>query len=351
MPLPVQSLAALAAGQPLVPYRFERRDLRDDDVRIQIHYCGLCHSDLHMVRNDWGWTRRWPLVPGHEILGRVSAVGPAVRRHRVGDWVGVGCMVDSCRACTACRRGWQQYCENGNTATYGGVDRIDGSPTQGGYSTAIVVQEDFVLRLPDGLHTPAAAPLLCAGITTWSPLRHWKVGPGSRVAVVGLGGLGHMAIKLARALGAQVSLFTRSPTKVQDALALGAHEVILSDDKARMKAAAGHFDLILDTVPCTHDINPYIPTLALEGTLVLLGLMGNTAAPLRTTPLVFGRRSVAASVIGGIEQTQEMLDFCARHRIVADVQTITAQDIQSAFERMERGEVKYRFVLDAGSLE
>ena len=344
-----RGFAATSATSPLGLFHFVRRDLRDDDVDIEILYSGVCHSDLHTARNDWGGTV-YPTVPGHEIVGRVVAVGGAVRKFQVGDTVGVGCLVDSCQGCGACAKGWEQYCERGMTGTYNSTDRIDGTATQGGYSERIVVREAFVLKVPQTLDLKGAAPLLCAGITTWSPLRHWKVGPGSKVAVVGLGGLGHMALKLAKALGAQVSLFSRSVGKEADAKRLGADHVVISTDKAQMKAVRGQFDLIIDTVPYAHDLNPYTATLATGGTLVLVGYLGLQNPALNTTTLVLGRKSVAGSVIGGIAQTQEMLDFCGQHGITADVEVIAMQDINTAYERMLQSDVQYRFVIDMHSL-
>ena len=334
----------------LGPFRFERREARVDDVAIEILYCGVCHSDLHQVRNDWG-NSAYPMVPGHEIIGRVTSVGPEVTRFKAGDHVGVGCMVDSCQHCAACEQGLEQYCEDHNTATYNGIDRHDQTPTYGGYSEKIVVSDKFVLKVPDGMDLASAAPLLCAGITTWSPLRHWKVGKGSKVAVVGLGGLGHMALKLARALGADVSLFTRSPSKEKDALRLGAHRIVLSTDEGQMAAVKGQFDLIIDTVPDVHNINPYIPTLSLNGTQVLVGYLGNLDPMLSTLPLIMGRKSVAGSAIGGIAETQEMLDFCGQHGITSDIEIIKIQDIHTAYDRMQKSDVKYRFVIDMASLK
>ncbi|ABR75443.1 hydroxyacid dehydrogenase [Actinobacillus succinogenes] len=348
---PVKSYAAFSATTPLKPHDFERRDLREDDVLIDILYCGVCHSDLHTARNDWGWTHTYPIVPGHEIIGRVAQTGSNAKKFKVGDLVGVGCMVDSCRTCSPCQRGLEQYCEEGNTGTYGSHDRHDGSLTQGGYSTAVVVSEDFVLRVSEKLDTKAVAPLLCAGITTYSPLKHWNVGKGSKVGVVGLGGLGHMAVKLAKAMGAEVTLFTRSAGKSDDAFRLGASRVVLSTDEAQMKEVANTFDVIIDTVPYTHDLKPYIPTLALDGTLVLVGLVGELEQTINTVPMIMGRRSVAASVIGGIPETQEMLDFCAEHDIVPDVEMIDMQTINEAYERMLKSDVKYRFVIDMASLK
>lgn len=291
------------------------------------------------------------MVPGHEIIGRVVHVGKSVTKFAVGDLVGVGCMVDSCQHCSACEQGLEQYCEEGNTLTYNDIDRHDGLPTFGGYSDKIVVTEKFVVKVTEGIDLRGAAPLLCAGITTWSPLRHWQVGEGSKVAVVGLGGLGHMAIKLANALGAEVTLFTRSPDKEADAGRLGASHVVLSTDPEQMKAAGNQFDLIIDTVPYVHDLNPYIPTLALSGTLVLVGYLGALDPFLNTIPLILGRKSVAGSVIGGIAETQEMLDFCGQHGITADVEVINIQDINSAWQRMLKSDVKYRFVIDIASLK
>ncbi|WP_291272061.1 NAD(P)-dependent alcohol dehydrogenase [Geothrix sp.] len=350
MPLNALGYAAQSATADLAPFHFERRDPRPDDVVIDILYCGVCHSDLHTARNDWGWTT-YPIVPGHEIIGRVREVGAQVTRFKVGDAVGVGCMVDSCRHCKPCEKGEEQYCKEGSTFTYGGQDRHDHTTTQGGYSDQIVVSDRFVLKVPDGLDLKGAAPLLCAGITTWSPLRHWKVGPGSQVAVVGLGGLGHMGLKLAKALGAEVTLFTRSKGKEADARRLGADHIVLSTDPAQMAAVADRFDLIVDTVPYIHDLNPYLPTLATSGTLVLVGYLGGLERLLNTTPMVLGRKSVAGSLIGGTKETQELLDFCGEHGIVSDVEVIRVQEINAAYERLLKGDVKYRFVLDLASLK
>ncbi|BDV32498.1 NAD(P)-dependent alcohol dehydrogenase [Methylocystis iwaonis] len=341
--------AAHSATTPLVPFHFERRDPLADDVTIEILYCGVCHSDLHQARNDWN-NSIYPMVPGHEIIGRVVAVGPQVTRFKVGDHAGVGCMVDSCLTCEPCEQGQEQFCNCVPTFTYNALDK-NGQPTQGGYSDRIVVKERFVVKIPDGIDLAGAAPLLCAGITTYSPLRHWKVGPGSKVAVIGLGGLGHMAIKLAKALGARVALFTRSPGKSEDAKRLGADEIILSTDEAQMGGAAGKFDLIIDTVPSIHDLNPYLPTLAIDGTLVLVGYLGGLEPALGTVPLIMGRRSVAGSLIGGMAETQELFDFCAKHGVVSDVEVIKMQDINEAYERMLKSDVKYRFVIDMASLK
>ncbi len=349
MPANVLGFAAQSAQEALAPFRFDRRDPRPDDVVIEILYCGVCHSDLHTARNDWGWTI-YPVVPGHEIIGRVIEVGSEVTKFKAGDRVGVGCLVDSCRHCEACDSGEEQYCDEG-VFTYGGVDKHDHTVTQGGYSEKVVVSDKFVLRIPDTLDLKGAAPLLCAGITTWSPLRHWKVGPGSKVAVVGLGGLGHMALKLAKALGAEVTLFTRSRGKEADARRLGADHIILSTDTAQMEAARSRFNLILDTVPYAHDLNPYIPTLKTDGTLVLVGFLGAQEPALHTAPMVLRRKAVAGSLIGGIAETQELLDFCGKHNITSDIEVIRMQDINEAYERMLKSDVKYRFVIDMASLK
>ncbi|MCB1186904.1 NAD(P)-dependent alcohol dehydrogenase [bacterium] len=346
----VHGYAAQSATSEVAPFSFERRELRSNDVLIEILYCGVCHSDLHTARNDWGGTK-YPVVPGHEIVGRVLETGSAVGRFSVGQNVAVGCMVDSCRHCHNCEAGLEQYCENSATFTYNGKDRHDGMSTYGGYSDRIVVSEDFVLSVPDGLDLAAVAPVLCAGITTWSPLRHWKVGPGSRVAVVGLGGLGHMALKLAKALGAEVTLISRSPGKAGDARRLGATDVVISTDEAQMAALKGKFELIIDTVPNMHELNPYVPLLSTSGTLVLVGFLGNLDEMLNTRPLIMGRKSIAGSLIGGIPETQELLDFCGEHGIVSDIETIRMDEINEAYERMLRSDVKYRFVIDMATLK
>jgi uncharacterized zinc-type alcohol dehydrogenase-like protein len=346
----VRAYAAQSASADLTPYRFDRRTPRPNDVVIDILYCGVCHSDLHTVRNDWGGSV-YPIVPGHEIVGRVISVGGDVTRFKVGDHVGVGCMVDSCGHCSACEEGHEQHCLEGATFTYNGVDRHDGTATQGGYSEKIVVSEDFVVRIPDNLDLKGAAPLLCAGITTWSPLRNWNVTPGSKVAVVGLGGLGHMAIKLAKAMGAEVTLFTRSPGKEGDARRLGADRVVLSYSPEQMAAVAGQFKLIVDTVPYVHDINPYIPTLRHGGTLVLVGYLGALEPALNSAPMVIGSKVVAGSLIGGIVATQEMLNFCGQHGITSEIEVIQIQDINKAYERLLKSDVKYRFVIDMASLK
>ena len=349
MVMQVRGYAAHSTTSPLGLFSFVRRDPRPNDVVIDIEFAGVCHSDIHNVRNDWG-NAKHPMVPGHEIIGRVTAVGRAVTRFKHGDHVGVGCMVDSCQHCKPCAQGLEQYCENGNTLTYNDVDPHDGTPTYGGYSESIVVSEKFVVKVPKNLSPAAAAPLLCAGITTWSPLRHWKVGPGSKVAVVGLGGLGHMAIKLAKALGADVTLFSRSPGKEEDAQRLGARHVVLSTSAEQMQDVSGQFDLIIDTVPYVHDLNPYVATLAMSGTLVLVGYLGPLQDMLDTAPLVVSRKAVTGSAIGGIAETQEMLDFCGLHGITSDIELIDMQSINEAYERMLKSDVKYRFVIDIASL-
>ena len=346
----IRSYAASSPTSPLGLFSFVPRSPRADDVVIDILYCGVCHSDLHNARNDWGRSV-YPMVPGHEIIGRVRQVGAGVTRFKAGDLVGVGCMVDACQHCGACGKGWEQYCENGATYTYNSIDPIDGSTTRGGYAEQMVLKQDFVLSVPETLSPAGAAPLLCAGITTWSPLRHWKVGPGSHVAIVGLGGLGHMGLKLAKALGAEVTLFSRSPGKEADARRLGADHLVLSTDAAQMAAAANAFDLIIDTVPYAHDVNPYVPTLATGGTLVLVGYLGPLEPPLDSGPLVFNRKAVAGSLIGGIAETQELLDFCGQHGITSDVEVINIQQINDAYERLLKSDVKYRFVIDMASLK
>jgi len=340
--------AAQSPTTPLAPFTIERRALRPNDVAMEVLYCGVCHSDLHTARNDWGWTA-YPSVPGHEIVGRVTAVGSGVDSHRVGDIVAVGCLVDSCQQCAHCHDGEEQYCLNGRTDTYNAPDRITGDITLGGYSKHLVVRQEFVLRVPKGLDPARTGPLLCAGITTYSPLRTWNVGPGSRVGVVGLGGLGHMAVKLAAGLGAHVTVISRSKDKEADALALGADRLLASSDAEAMAGAQSTLDLIIDTVPVKHDVGPYLPLLKVDGTLVLVGQVGPLAEP-STVPLILGRRRIAGSLIGGIAETQELLDFCARKDIHPDCEMIRMDEINHAFERMERADVRYRFVIDMASL-
>lgn len=346
----VKAFGAIAADADLKEMNIERREPTAKDIEIEILYCGVCHSDLHTARSDWEGTL-YPVVPGHEIVGRVTRVGSEVSKLKVGDLVGVGCMVDSCRECSSCEHDLEQYCLHGHVGTYNGNDKYLGGHTFGGYSQKIVVDEHFVLKIPTNLNLAAVAPLLCAGITTWSPLKHWNVSKGSKVAVVGLGGLGHMAIKLAKGLGAEVTLFSRSAGKSEDAIKLGADEVIISTDKAQMKSVLGKFDVIIDTVPYIHDVNPYVATLAINGTLVLVGYLGDLDPMLNTIPLIMGRRSVAASVIGGIAETQEMLDFCGEHNIVSEIEIIDMQNINEAYERMLKSDVRYRFVIDMKTLK
>jgi uncharacterized zinc-type alcohol dehydrogenase-like protein len=340
--------AALRCDAPLEPFTFERRALRPNDIGMEILYAGVCHSDLHQARNDWGWSQ-YPMVPGHEIIGRVTEVGSEVTRYKVGDHVAVGCIVDSCMRCDQCHRGEEQLCRENATQTYNDRDRITGEPTQGGYSKYLVVREEFALRVPEGLDLSRAAPLLCAGITTYSPLRTWNVGPGSKVAVVGLGGLGHMAVKLAAGLGADVTVISRNKDKEADAFALGADHYLVSSDAEAMQAAASRFQLIIDTVPVDHDLTPYLPLLDVDSTLVIVGVVGPIQAT-NTVPLLMGRRRVAGSPIGGIPETQELLDFCAKKNILPDCETIRMDEINGAFERMERADVRYRFVIDMSSL-
>ena len=341
--------AAKDKSTPLGPFSFERRDVSARDVQIDILYCGVCHSDLHQVRDEWDGSM-YPMVPGHEIVGRVARVGAGVKKFKPGDLAGVGCMVDSCRECNACREGEEQYCDRGQTVlTYNSRGR-DGAPTYGGYSNNIVVDEAFALRVSPKLNPAAVAPLLCAGITTYSPLRHWGVGEGQRVGVVGLGGLGHMALKFARTFGAHVTQFTTSPGKEQDAIRLGAHEVVLTRDPANLAKLAGSFHFVIDTVSAPHDLNVYLSLLRRNGHLVLVGAP-EKPAPVAAFPLIMRRRSLAGSAIGGIRETQEMLDYCAEKGIVSDIELTPIQKINEAYERMVRNDVKYRFVIDMASLK
>jgi len=340
---------ATAADKPLGPLRFERRDPRQNDVQIEILYCGVCHSDLHTARDEWHNTV-YPVVPGHEIIGRVMKVGKEVTRFKEGDLVGVGCMVDSCQHCDSCREGLEQYCEKGFVGTYNGEEMHSGGMTYGGYANNIVVNEKFVLRVPDGLDPAAAAPLLCAGITTYSPLRHWRMGKGKKVGIVGLGGLGHMGVKLAHAMGAHVVLFTTSPDKKEDALQLGADEVVLSKNAAEMAAQENSFDFILNTVAAPHNLDAFLVLLKREGTMVLVGAPATPHPSPQVFNLIMKRRQLAGSLIGGIAETQEMLDFCAEHGVVSDIELIPVQKINEAYERMLKSDVKYRFVIDMASL-
>lgn len=345
----VKAFGTKAPDADLGQLTINRREAKAKDVEIDILFCGVCHSDLHFARNDWGMTQ-YPVVPGHEIVGRVTKVGGGVKKYKAGDLVAVGCLVDSCRSCSNCKNDLEQYCPEW-VGTYGGFDKHLNTNTHGGYSESIVVDEDFVLSVPENLDLAGVAPVLCAGITTWSPLRHWNVKKGSKVAVVGLGGLGHMAIKLAKALGAHVALFSRSFSKIEDAKALGTDEVIISTDEAQMQKAMGRFDLIIDTVPYAHDLNPYVGTLNTNGTLVVVGYLGPLDPMLVTVPMIMGRKSVAGSLIGGIAETQELLDFCGKHNITSDVEIIKMQEINKAYERMLKSDVHYRFVIDMKSLK
>lgn len=345
--LTVNAYAAPSATEPLAPTTIERRDVGPRDVLIDIKYAGICHSDIHTVRGDWG-PQSYPLAPGHEIAGIVTGVGSEVTKHAVGDRVGVGCMVNSCRECANCQKGEEQYCLAGMTGTYGAVDR-DGTITQGGYSTHVVVTEDFVVRIPEGIELDAAAPLLCAGITTYSPLRHWGAGPGKKVAVVGLGGLGHMAVKLASAMGADVTVLSQSLKKQEDGLRLGANAYYATSDPGTFEELAGTFDLIINTVSATIDISAYLQLLTLDGALVNVGAPAEPL-PVNAFALIMGRRSFAGSAIGGIRETQEMLDFCDEHKLGAEIEVIPAEKINDAYERVLVSDVRYRFVIDTSTL-
>ena len=345
-----KAYAAESEHSGLAPYGIERRELRDDDVAIDILYCGVCHTDIHYAENDWGGTI-YPVVPGHEIIGRVTSVGKDVKNYSEGDLVGVGCMVDSCRECSSCDQGLEQYCLNGMVPTYNGEDLHDKSITYGGYSEKIVVSDRFVVRVPENLDAAKAAPLLCAGITTYSPLRHFGVKEGHKVGVIGMGGLGHMGVKFAKAMGAEVTIFTRSESKVSEAKKQGADHVIISTDERQMAEATETFDFLLDTVPVQHDLNPYINCLKVDGTHILVGLLEPVDPALQAGQLVLKRRVLAGSLIGGIPETQEMLDFCAEHDIHCDVEMLDIKNINDAFKRMKKGDVKYRFVIDMDTLK
>lgn len=343
-----KAYAAQAPDTPLAPFSIERRELRPNDVQIEILYCGVCHSDIHMARNEWGVTI-YPVVPGHEIVGRVTATGGEVAKFQKGDLAGVGCLVDSCRECNNCRKGLEQYCKTGNVLTYSGRDRTTGDVTYGGYSSQVVVHEDFVLHVSDKLPLAEVAPLLCAGITTYSPLRHWKVGKGHKVAVVGLGGLGHMAVKLAVSFGAEVTMLSTSPDKEADARRLGAHEFANTRDSAQLDKLNGYFDFIIDTVSAKHDYNLYLNLLDTDGVMICVGAPP-TPAEVAVFGLLGGRRSLAGSGIGGIAETQEMLDYCAEHGITSDIEMVDIASINEAYERMLKSDVRYRFVIDMASL-
>jgi len=347
-----RAYSAASASSPLKPTTIRRRAPGPLDVQMKVLFCGVCHSDLHQVRSEWQNTMPtvYPCVPGHEIVGRVTKVGSGVRKFKEGDLAAVGCLVDSDRTCSACREGLEQFCEGPATFTYNGIDKHLGGVTYGGYSDSIVVDEAFVLRVSDRVDLAGTAPLLCAGITTYSPLRHWNVRKGQKVGVVGIGGLGHMAVKIANAFGARVVVFTTSPGKAEDAIRLGAHDVVVSTNAAEMQKQLGSFDFILDTVSAVHDLNAYLGLLKRDGTLTLVGAP-ETPQPVGAFSLLFGRRRLAGSSIGGIRETQEMLDFCVEHGITADVEVIPIQKINEAFDRLLKSDVKYRFVIDMASLK
>ena len=347
--LPTKGYAALAASENLVPWNFTRRNPRPHDVLVDILYCGICHTDIHFIRNDFGISI-YPLVPGHEIVGKVSAVGEHVKKFKPGDTVGIGCLVDSCRECDNCKEDHEQYCVNGATYTYSTPEKHGDGITYGGYSNQIVCDESFVLKVDEKLPLERVAPLLCAGITTYSPLRRWKVKPGDKVGVLGLGGLGHMAVKFAAAFGAEVTVLSTSPSKKADAARLGAHKFVLTTDEAQAQTVTGYFNIIIDTVSAEHDYNFYLSMLKTNGSMICVGLP-NTPAQVPAANLIFHGRSLAGSLIGGIAETQEMLDYCAEKNITADVELIDIKDVNKAFERMEKSDVKYRFVIDLATLK
>jgi uncharacterized zinc-type alcohol dehydrogenase-like protein len=349
MTIPVRGYSAAKAKAPLAPFKFERRDPGANDVVIDIKYCGVCHSDIHQVRDEWGGSR-FPMVPGHEIAGVVTRVGASVKKFKVGDHVGVGCMVDSCKDCPSCDAGLEQYCQKGMTGTYNAVERNGVGITQGGYSNAIVVREDFVLSIPENLGLAGAAPLLCAGITLYSPLSHWKAGPGKRVAIVGLGGLGHMGVKIAHAMGADVTVLSHSMKKADDAKRLGADHFYATSDAETFTKLRGSFDLIINTVSAAQDWNALLGLLRLDGALVVVGIP-EEQVPIGAFGLIRGRISLAGSLIGGIKETQDMLDFCGKHGITSDIELIPIQKINDAYERVIKSDVRYRFVIDMQSLE
>ena len=344
----VRGLAALSKNAPLTPYSFTRRELLPNDVAIDIKYAGICHSDIHQVREEWGGAR-FPMVPGHEIAGVVSAIGSSVSKFAVGDLIGVGVFIDSCRDCSSCNQGLEQYCEKGMTPTYNGVERDGVTPTMGGYCDGYVINENYAVKIPAGLDLAAVAPLLCAGITLYSPLKHWKAGPGKKVAVMGLGGLGHMGVKFAHALGAEVTVLSHSPRKEADARQLGADHFVVTSDPAQMKLNKRKFDLILNTVSAEHDINDYLSLLTTDGTLVVIGLPGVPFA-VNADSLLSGRRSMAGSMIGGISELQEMLNFCGAKNIVSEIELISADYVNTAYERTVKSDVRFRFVIDIATL-
>lgn len=346
----VSGYAAMQAKASLIPYTFERRGPVDNDVVIEIQYCGICHTDIHQVNNEWGGSSYYPMVPGHEITGTVTGVGPKVTRYKVGDRVGVGCFVDSCRKCGPCLKGLEQYCVEGPTLTYNSIERDGQTRTQGGYSNKIVVDENYLLHIPDNLPMDQAAPLLCAGITMYSPLKHWKAGPGKKVGIVGLGGLGHMGVKIAHALGAEVSVLSHSNRKQDEAKRMGADKFYASSsDSNGFKELKGYFDLIINTLAVEIDWNRYLKLLALDGTMVVVGIP-EKSTPLGAAPLINARRSLAGSGIGGIRETQEMLDFCAKNNIASDIELIPIQKVNEAYPRIVNSDVRYRFVIDTKSL-
>lgn len=343
-----KAYAAKSATTPLAPFDIERRSPGKNDVQIKISHCGVCHSDIHQARDEWGGSL-FPMVPGHEIVGTVTAVGTNVSKYNVGDKVGVGCFVDSCRDCSSCREGLEQYCEQGMTGTYNAKERGTGAPTYGGYSASIVVDQNYVLRIPDNLSLEEAAPLLCAGITTYSPLKHWGAGPGKKVAVIGLGGLGHMAVKIGSAMGAEITVLSQSLKKKEDGLRLGAKNFFATSDSTTFEKLANTFDLIINTVSAEIDLNAYLGLLKRDGTMVLLGVP-TQAAPVHAFSVIGNRRSLAGSLIGGIKETQEMLDFCGQHKFGSDVEVIPMEHINKAYDRMIKGDVRYRFVIDMATL-
>lgn len=344
----VKAFGTAAADKPLKAMTIERRELQPHDVEMEILYCGICHSDLHQIKNDFGHTV-FPIVPGHEIVGRVTRVGSHVKNFKVGDLSGVGCIVDSCQTCESCHEGLEQFCDQFPTFSFNSADKYLGGVTYGGFSETYICEDKYVLHIPESLDLAAAAPLLCAGITVYSPLRHWNAGPGKKVGILGIGGLGHLAIKIAKAMGAEVTVFTTSPDKVEDAKRLGAHNAVLSTDPTQMSEYLGKLNFIIDTVSAKHDINSYLNLLKHDGTVVLVGLPPE-ALEVGAFNVVMGRKSLSGSNIGGIAETQEMLDFCAEHNITADIELIKVQEVNEAFERLEKGDVKYRFVIDMASL-
>jgi uncharacterized zinc-type alcohol dehydrogenase-like protein len=344
----VNAYAAQSATSPITPFNIERREVGPHDVQIEILYCGVCHSDIHQARNEWGGSI-FPMVPGHEIVGRITKIGTHVKNFKIGELAGIGCFVDSCRVCLSCLANEEQYCETGMTGTYNGLDK-EGKPTYGGYSTQIVTDEKYTLHVSEKLSLEGVAPLLCAGITTYSPLRHWKIGKGHKVAVMGLGGLGHMAVKFAVSFGADVTVLSTSKSKEEDALRLGAHHFAVTSDPETLKGLQGQFDFILNTVSAQHDYNQYLQLLSLNGTMVVVGVPPQPSV-VAAFSLIGKRRSLAGSLIGGIKETQEMLDYCAEHNIVSDVEVIAASEINTAYERMIKGDVRYRFVIDIASIK